>query len=84
MRWLCVAAVVMATPLVAACDGNARVSKDGLRQPVRLVQAPSTLTDQCANAANLLGFPVPCPRMVPHFAGKAMSCRPPNPAQEST
>ena len=40
----------------------------------RLVPAPTKLRDECAMAATRLGFPVPCPQLVPSLSGRAMSC----------
>ncbi len=40
----------------------------------RLVPAPKKLRDECVMAATRLGFPVPCPQLVPSLSGRAMSC----------
>jgi hypothetical protein len=40
----------------------------------KLVPAPSQLRDECVFAATRLGFPVPCPQLVPLFLGRPMSC----------
>jgi hypothetical protein len=39
-----------------------------------LVPAPRELRDQCVLAATRLGFPVPCPQLVPSLSGRALSC----------
>ena len=39
-----------------------------------LVPAWGKLRDQCVLAATRLGFPVPCPQLVPSLLGRAMSC----------
>ena len=54
-----------------------RVSTPSLEQSraiPRLVPAPSQLGDECVLAATRLGFPVPCPQLVPSLSGRAMSC----------
>ena len=49
-------------------------SREEWRAISRLVQAPNQLRSQCAFAATRLGFAVPCPRLVPSMAGRALSC----------
>ena len=44
----------------------------------QLVPAPSQLRGECVVAADRLGFPVPCPQLVPSHRGRAMSCPQPD------
>lgn len=66
--------------LIAATSGPAAGAPAKLLQPssivVHLVPAAPGLTAQCALAANLVQFAVPCPNKVPSKAGVAMSCPP--------
>ena len=39
-----------------------------------LVAAPNLLTTECAAAALRLGYPVPCPQIVPSLSGEGMPC----------
>ena len=62
------------------CTGAAAAQKvstpslERSRAIPKLVPAPSQLRDECVLAATRLGFPVPCPQLVPLLLGRAMSC----------
>jgi len=75
--WTILASVLVATlgwSTSAAAQRASTLSLQGSRAIPKLVAASGQLRDQCAVAAARLGFPVPCPRLVPSLLGRAMSC----------
>ena len=58
----------------AAAQKVSTPSLERSRAIPKLVPAPGQLRDQCVLAATRLGFPVPCPQLVPSLLGRAMSC----------
>ena len=58
----------------AAAQKASTPSLERSRAIPKLVPAPGQLRDQCGLAATRLGFPVPCPQLVPSLSGRAMSC----------
>jgi len=74
------ALVAVAVILISAASPAGSASASHLQRSsiyVRLVPAPPTLTAQCADAAKLVQFAVPCPSLVPSKNGVAMGCAAP-------
>jgi hypothetical protein len=71
------AAVMSVLFMVACSSGTRHATPSSTRPPsgpVNLVAAPAELRNECAAAANQLGFAVPCPAQVPKAAGRGMRC----------
>ena len=86
------ACVVIVLLILSACS-NIRSPADKSNEPrvsvlevssqvPALVSAPDILAAECVAAALRLGYPVPCPRIVPLLSGVGMSC--PQPAGAAT